>query len=168
MYREPLDSYSQWNQTICLFKLRQKNIHKLQHNTQKHVAGYADSRQRWSIKVKAALQVAPAQAFDRGLRKSRMCGSVRNRAQEEDLLASAMQTWAHLTWVFKSYFLDSNLDYGSCNASSLGSAALPVPSTHLLTSGGRKAPVWTAPSEAPHACRQTRSHLYISEQAFLL
>lgn len=46
MYREPLDSYSQWNQTICLFKLRQKETHKLQHNTQKHEAGYADSRRR--------------------------------------------------------------------------------------------------------------------------
>lgn len=33
-------------------------------------------------------ETAPAQSFDRGLLKSRMCGSVRNKAQEEALSSS--------------------------------------------------------------------------------
>lgn len=53
---------------------------------------------------------------------------------------------------------------GSCSASSPGSAAPPAPSTHLPTSGGRKAPAWTAPWEAPHAYRATKSHLHTPEQ----
>lgn len=104
-------------------------------------------------------------------------------AQEEQLLASAMQTGEQTSSSFNEFCLradfwykkvnqsmsslDINLDYGSCNASSPCSAALPGPSTHLLTSGGRKAPAWTAPWEAPHACRQTSSQLHGPEQAFL-
>ena len=40
---------------------------------------------------------------------------------------------------------------GSCSESSHDSAAPRVPSTLLLSSGERWAPVWTAAWEAPHA-----------------
>lgn len=67
----------------------------------------------------AVSQVAPAQSFGRGLLKSRMCGSVRKKRQEEALLASAMHTvhghrpGAHL----KQFCLRPDFGYKKLNQS---------------------------------------------------
>lgn len=156
MYREPLDSYSQWNQTICLFKLRQRKYTNFNTKTRSRLCRLQTTLIN---KSESSLTGGSCSGLRQRSSEEQNVWFCETRAQEEDLLASAMQTGGHFTCVLKSYFADINLDYGSCNASSLGSAAPPAPSTHLLTSGGRKAPVWTAPSEAPHACRKTRSRL---------